>query len=102
MNSDEVQKMYEQDDEEYAVGVGDRGTCGAVVRVSGKPAGLGEPSTVCGMEITLKVERTALMADGTDGRGQGRRGRGGVEELVWRHTDVAFDHMHKAELGGPA
>jgi hypothetical protein len=71
---------------------GDHGTCAALV---GRGA---EGTAVCGYELTLRRERTVLMADGTDGRGQ----PGGREILIWRHTDRMIDHMHTAQLGGPA
>lgn len=71
---------------------GDHGTCAALV---GRGA---EGTAPCGYQLTLRRERTVLMADGTDGHGQ----PGGRETLTWRHTDPMLDHMHTAQLGGPA
>lgn len=72
--------------------LGDHGTCSA-------PVGRGAEGTgTCGYGIVLREERTALMADGTDGHGQ----PGGQLVLVWRHADPAIDHHHRAQLGGPA
>lgn len=72
--------------------IGDHGTCSA-------PVGRGAEGTgACGYEIVLREERTALMADCTDGRGK----PGGRLVLVWRHVDPAIDAMHRAQLGGPA
>lgn len=68
---------------------GDHGTCAYLV---GRGA---EGTAVCGYEVTLRAERTVLMADGTDGHGQ----PGGREILVWRHDDVAIDYMHRAQIG---
>lgn len=72
--------------------LGEHGTCAALV---GRGA---EGTGVCGHEIQLREERTALMADGTDGHGQ----PGGRLVRVWRHTDAALDYMHRAQIGGPA
>lgn len=84
---------YETDnDEGPAPKSGAHGTCCALV---GRGA---EGTATCGYEITLRAERTVPMADGTDGHGH----PGGRETLVWRHTDPAIDHMHTAQLGGPA
>lgn|GEM_PF-5690994 len=90
---DQLARGYENDAEEGpAPKHGDHGTCAALV-------GSGAQGTAaCGYEIALRAERTALMADGTDGHGR----PGGRLVRVWRHADVAIDHMHAAQPGGPA
>lgn len=63
-----------------------RDTCAALV---GRGA---EGTAVCGYEIHLREERTALMADGTDGHDR----PGGQLVQVWRHVEHAIDYMHAA------
>lgn len=93
LDYDGIEARDEQEtDPEPDPELGEHGTCAA-------PVGRGAEGTgVCGHEIALREERTTLMADGTDGHGQ----PGGRLVRVWRHTDVALDYMHRAQIGGPA